>query len=160
MSRLERQPMEREAALRRLSDAGRSVSDTAVMFHARAAECFGLGVTDWKALGIIERSGPMTHRDLVTMIGLKPASVTNVLDRLESQQWITRTKADGDARRISISVNKQKVSSYRKQIFGSLMDRLNGIYEQYSTEDLNLIAEALEKVAQAQAAATDELPRV
>ncbi|MGV2068595.1 MarR family winged helix-turn-helix transcriptional regulator [Agrobacterium sp. 22-226-1] len=160
MSSREAQPLQRKDALRRLGNAGRAMSDTAVMFHERAAEYSGLGVSDWKALGIIERSGPMTHRDLVHLIGLKPASVTNILDRLESRQWISRVKAEDDARRIAISVNEQKISAYRQQIFGSLISRLNTIYEQYSTEDLTIIADALEKIAQAQAAAKDDIPGV
>lgn len=148
--------LQREAALHRLGDAGRAMSDAVVLFHTRAAEHFGLGVTDWKALGIIERSEPMTHRDLVDQIGLKPASVTNILDRLEGKEWIFRTKAEDDARRISISVNREKLSIFHERIFGSLLKRLGAIYEEYSVEELALIAQALEKIARAQTSAAEE----
>lgn len=147
----------REDVLRRLGDAGRAMSDAAVLFHTRAGARFGLGVTDWKALGIIELSQPMTHRDLVDRLGLKPASVTNILDRLEKQDWIQRTKSESDARRISISVNQEKLARYRWQIFGPMMEKLGEVYNTYSTEELLLIARALEEIARAQEEAAKEL---
>lgn len=147
----------RAAVLRRLGEAGRAMSDAVILFHTRAAERFGLGVTDWKALGIIERSGPMTHRELVDLIGLKPASVTNMLDRLEARGWIFRARADDDGRRITISVNAEQLAMYREQVFGSLLERLLAVYVPYSDEELSLVARALEEIALAQTVAAEEL---
>lgn len=150
-------PLSRETLIHQLREAGRAMSDAAVLFHTRAAECFGLGVSDWKAIGLIEKWGPMTHRQLVDMIGLKPASVTNILDRLEKQEWILRTKAKDDARRISISANREKLSTFREQVFGSLSEKLGTIYAEFSDEELALIVKALENIARAQAVAAEEL---
>ena len=137
--------------------AGRELSDAIVLFHARAAERFGLGTTDWKALGLISRHGPLTHGELARHLGLKPASVTNILDRLEAKAWIRRQKGEGDARRISISVNEEKVAAFQGRVFGKLAERLDSVYGRYTDEELALLTSAMLEIAEAQKAALDEL---
>lgn len=147
----------RDEALQRLHTAGRRLSDATVLFHARAAEAFGLGASETKALGILQRYGPMTHRDLTERVGLKPASVTNMLDRLEAKGWVTRQKSSEDARRVLLSIVAEKAEAYGRNAFGPLMARLEAVYEGYATPELRLIAEAFDAIATAQEAAAREI---
>ena len=147
----------RAEALERLNLAGRRLSDAVVLFHARAAEVFGLGASETKALGFIQRFGPMTHRDLTERIGLKPASVTNIIDRLEAKGWVRRQKSDEDARRVLLTVVPEKAESYRRTVFGPLMARLQGVYDGFSTLELEMIAQAFDAIAAAQEAAAQEI---
>jgi len=64
MSTSKHRSTNRDEALERLGRAGRAMSDAIVLFHGRAAEVFGMGPTDWKALGMIAQHGPMSHREL------------------------------------------------------------------------------------------------
>lgn len=147
----------RAEALQRLDAAGRRLSDAVVLFHARGAEAFGLGASETKALGFIQRFGPMTHRDLTERIGLKPASVTNMLDRLESKGWIRRQKSEEDGRRVMLSLVPEKAERFQSAVFQPLMTRLKEVYTGYDTTQLMLIGEAFDAIAAAQEAAVRDL---
>lgn len=157
MSRSGAKPGNRKEALEQLAHAGRSMSDAIVLFHARAAESFAMGSSDWKALGLIAQHGPISHRELVRHLGLKPASVTNILDRLQSADWIVRTRSSEDGRSVVITANQEKLGAFRQQVFGPLMKRLDEVYAQYGDADLVLIADAFSKIAEAQRMAADEI---
>jgi hypothetical protein len=118
-----------------------SAAKTSAAIHARAAEVFSMGPTDWKTLGLIAQHGPLSHRDLVRRLGLKPASVTSV----------------EDGRSIEIVANEEKLGAFRDRVFGPLMNRLSEVYGRYDESELTLIAEAFERVAAAQTAAAAEL---
>jgi DNA-binding MarR family transcriptional regulator len=147
----------RAEAIRKLTVAGRRLSDATVLFHTKAAEAFGLGASETKALGFIQRFGPMTHRDLTERIGLKPASVTNILDRLEAKGWVRRQRSDEDGRRVLLTVVPEKVDAFRQKVFGPFMMRLEGVYAAFGTEELTLIARAFDSIAAAQEAAARDL---
>lgn len=147
----------RAEALRRLEAAGRHLSDAVVLFHAHAAEAFGLGASETKALGYIQRFGPMSHRDLTERIGLKPASVTNMLDRLEAKGWIRREKSEEDGRRVLLSLVPEKTERFQAAVFGPLMTRLKDVYAGFETTELILIGRAFGAVATAQEAALRDI---
>lgn len=147
----------RTEALERLHAAGRRLSDATVLFHARAAEAFGLGASETKALGILQRFGPMTHRDLTERVGLKPASVTNMLDRLESKGWVRRQKSNEDARRVLLTIVPEKAEAFGRTVFAPLMARLEAVYDGYATAELHRIAEAFDAIAAAQEVAAREI---
>lgn len=149
----------RAEALERLGIAGRRLSDAVVLFHSRAAEAFGRGAseTKTKTLGVIQRFGPMTHRDLTEHVGLKPASVSNILDRLEAKGWIRRQRSSEDARSVLVTTLPEKTGHFRKTVFGALMARLQGVHDGYDAAELLLIADAFGAIAAAQEAAADDL---
>lgn len=157
MSTSKQNSPERDRALERLAQAGRAMSDAIVLFHARAAEAFGMGSSDWKALGLIAQHGPISHRVLVRHLGLKPASVTNILDRLQSAGWVERKRSSEDGRSIEITANEARLGTFRRQVFGPLMARLNDVYGSYSDAELMLLADAFAKIAEAQNKAVEEI---
>ena len=148
---------ERTAAMAALAEAGRALSDAIVLFHSRASESVGLGATDWKALGLIAQGGPMTHGELREKLKLKPASVTNILDRLESGDWIERRRSPHDGRSVVVTVNEARVGEMRERVFGPLMERMAEVYARYDPDELRLLADAFARIAHAQTAATAEL---
>lgn len=147
----------RAEALAQLTVSGRRLSDAVVLFHTRAAEAFGLGTSESKALGFIQQFGPISHRELTARLGLKPASVTNILDRLEAKGWIQRKKSPTDARSILLTVVPEKVEHFRAVVFGPLMSRMQSVYDGFDTEQLVLISQAFEAIAAAQEAAARDL---
>lgn len=149
--------LERDKALERLAQTGRAMSDAIVLFHARAAEAFSMGSSDWKALGLIAQHGPISHRELVRHLGLKPASVTNILDRLQSAGWVERKRSSEDGRSIEITANEERLGSFRRQVFGPLMTRLNEVYGQYTDAELTLLADAFARIADAQNKAVEDI---
>jgi len=140
-----------------LAEAGRALSDAIVLFHSRASDSVGLGATDWKALGLIAQGGPMTHGELREKLKLKPASVTNILDRLEAGGWIERRRSPHDGRSVVVTVNEARVGEMRERVFGPLMERMAEVYARYDSGELRLLADAFARIAHAQTAATAEL---
>ena len=70
--------------------AGRRVGQAAVLFHTKVAAHFGLGPPDIKALDLIERQTRIAPSELAQQLGLAPASVTAMINRLESKRLIRR----------------------------------------------------------------------
>lgn len=89
----------RQQLLGDLSLVGRENSDATVLFHAAIADRLDLHPTDYKALGILERLGPLSAGDVARRTGLAPASVTDLIDRLEQKGFVRRVRGSTDRRR-------------------------------------------------------------
>jgi predicted transcriptional regulator len=146
----------RSELLTRLSEAGRDLSDAVVMFHSAASARLGLGPSDWKILGLLERHGPRTAGELSEHAGLAPASVTGILDRLEDRGWIRRSRDEADRRRVVVALD-HRLSADMGSLFGGLMRRLNELYARYPDRDLERLAVLLSEIAECQKEATREL---
>lgn len=146
----------RETLLERLSAAGREMSDAAVMYHAALAEELGLGASDWKTLGLLERHGRLTAGELSSHSGLAPASITGILDRLERGGWIRRGRDPEDRRRVVVELDREAVAGM-DGVFVGLARRLDELYERYDDEELELLLDFMLEVARRQKAATAEL---
>src|SRR4029453_5253182 len=97
-SRGPRGRMSRRALLDALTEAGRAHSDATVLFHAAVADELGLNPTDHKVMSILERRGPLSAGQIPQRTGLATASVTALLDRLETR-GVVRRRSDPAARR-------------------------------------------------------------
>lgn len=147
---------ERKQALRRLEDAGRSLSDAAVLYHGAMADRVGLNPSQWKVLGLLQRWGPLTAGELATRSGLAPPSVSGILDRLEGRGLLGRSPDPGDRRRIRVEVRVEGLAELY-QAFEGLTRRLADLHSRYSPEEMQLIAGYLEEAAARQREATAEL---
>lgn len=62
-----------------------------------------LAVSDVAALEVLDREGPLPAGQLGHRLGLRPASVTALLDRLEAAGYIRRDRDPHDRRRSTVS---------------------------------------------------------
>lgn len=147
---------ERERALAEIGEAGRSLSDSAVLYHGALAGRLGLNSSDWKVLGLLERDGALSAGDLSSRTGLAPASISGILDRLEERGLVTRSADPTDRRRTLVDVREEGIRGMYA-LFEGLMRRLGELHEQYSVEELALVARYLRKAAEIQREATTEL---
>lgn len=147
---------DRDEVLKRAGAAGRRMSDAAVLYHGVLSDRLGLGASDWKVLGLVQSGGTVTAGEVVRRSGLKPASVTGVLDRLERRGYVRRVRDEQDRRRVVVEITPGLVEGGR-ELFTGLMRRLDALYEDYSDAELELIAGFLEEVAEHQVQATAEL---
>jgi len=132
----------RKRNLAELARVGREHSDATVLFHATVASRMGLHPTDYKALGILERLGPMTAGDIARNSGLATASVTNLIDRLEKKGFVRRVRDGRDRRRVLVEAVRDRVSAGRV-LFASTIESLAGLFKRYSDRELALIADFL-----------------
>lgn len=147
----------REALVEDMHLAGREISTAAVNFHAAVAARRGLAPTDTKALDLLLREGPLTHRELGRRTGLAPASVTGLIDRLERKGLVRRDSHPDDGRRILIVADAEVAFQEMAPLFGAWVAELEALYGGYSDAELTVIADFMHKAAARQAALTTEL---
>ncbi|HEX6924301.1 MAG TPA: MarR family transcriptional regulator [Longimicrobiaceae bacterium] len=133
------------------------MSDAAVMFHTAMAAKLGLGPSDWKTLGLLERYGPQTAGELAERSGLARPSVTGILDRLERGGWLRRERDPEDGRRVVVRLDEAAARSFIGAYFEGLARRLEGLYARYDDSELELLLEFMREVARRQTEATAEL---
>lgn len=133
---------ERAQLLKDLALAGREHSDATVIFHAAVASLLDLHPTDYKALGLVERLGPLSAGDIAQHSGLATASVTNLLDRLEQRGFVRRVRDPADRRRVLVEPVRDRLSAGRA-VFASSIRSLERLFERYSEAELAVIADFL-----------------
>jgi DNA-binding MarR family transcriptional regulator len=136
----------RRAILDELARVGRENSDATVLFHSTIAGLLDLHATDYKVLGILERSGPMSAGEIARHSGLAAASVTNLIDRLEQKGFVRRVADPADRRRVMVEAVSDRLGGARA-LFSSTRQSLARLYERYSDRELAVIADFLRENA-------------
>jgi DNA-binding MarR family transcriptional regulator len=139
-----------------LHQAGREHSNAAVMFHTAVGARMGLGVTEEKTLGLLEREGALTAGEIAARTGLAPASVSGLIDRLERKQFVRRARDRDDGRRVIVEINREHVASFGALITAFVAE-LEALYADYSDEQLTVILDFLRRSAAIQREATGEM---
>jgi DNA-binding MarR family transcriptional regulator len=148
--------IQREALLQAVYDSGRELSTAAVMFHTKLSELRGLSATEGKAIDILLRFGPMTAGEFGEHSGLAPASVTGLMQRLESKGVAKRLRHAQDKRKVLIElVGDQRAAATPH--FEDFMAGLAAVLEGYSDDELRVIADFSTKAARVQQEAAGRL---
>jgi DNA-binding MarR family transcriptional regulator len=149
----------RDEILEQLARVGREHSDATVLFHSTIASLLDLHPTDYKVLGILERSGPLSAGDIARMSGLAAASVTNLIDRLEKKRFVRRIADPADGRRVLVEVVAERIA-HGARLFASTRRSLAELWDQYSDRELSVIADFLRQNAERLRAETSKLAGV
>jgi 3-hydroxy-9,10-secoandrosta-1,3,5(10)-triene-9,17-dione monooxygenase reductase component len=85
----------------------RAAHDSAGHFHVRLKD-FGLNMLSWRVMACLADGQAWTVNDLCKVSVAKQPTVSKLLDRLETQRWITRTRASGeeDARKVMVTLTR------------------------------------------------------
>lgn len=152
-------PPDRETLLAALMAAGQELGAAAVFFHASVADALGLGPADTKALDVLQRHGEMTHKDLGELTGLAPASITDMVDRLQARGLVRRRTHPEDRRRVLISVVPEALYPVMEPLFTPFVTALRERYADLDDDQLALLAEIFRDIARIQMAAARDLGR-
>lgn len=87
------------AAVRELLHAGRELTN-------RVARQAGRSATDTTALGLLDMLGPLSPVDLATHLGIRTASATVLVDRLEEAGDVMRVRHASDRRRVVVHLTE------------------------------------------------------
>ena len=118
-----------------------SSSETA-LFHQAAAAKYGLGITDMKALGALMQEGPMTAGQIAKRLSLTSGAVTSLIDRLERRNFVQRAPDPTDRRKVVVIPNLETLAS-GENVYISMGEAFNRLYETYSTEQLEFLVRYL-----------------
>ncbi|MBU8868084.1 MarR family transcriptional regulator [Paenarthrobacter aromaticivorans] len=149
---------QREALLEAVYASGRELSTAAIMFHTALSELRGLSATEGKAIDILLRHGPMTAGEFGEHSGLAPASVTGLMQRLESKGVARRSKHGEDKRKVLIELVGDQVAA-AAPYFTDFMGGMAALLEGYSDDELRIIADYSSKAARVQQEAAVRLSR-
>lgn len=79
------------------------------------------------------------QRELSRAMHISPASVTNMLQRMERDGWITRERDESDQRivRVSLTDKAKKLRSEARKVFHEMEAELSSIYTEEEKETLH-----------------------
>ncbi|MBE1588766.1 MarR family transcriptional regulator [Nonomuraea angiospora] len=146
----------RKNLLEALSMAGRDNSNAAVMYHTAMGERLGLGMTEEKTLDLLQRMGPLTAGEIGQHAGLAPATVSGLIDRLESKWLVRRVRDTRDRRRVIVEINYERLAGF-SELFEPFVAALGELYERYTDDELELILDYVTRATALQRAATRDL---
>lgn len=137
-------------------DAVRENSTATVFFHIAMAEVNGLCPSDHKALDLISRRDGLTAGELGTETGLASASVTSLIDRLESRGYVRRVRGRRDRRRIKVEAIPEKIEAMQER-FTPLKQQARERLSGFDDAQLETIREFLATASALLREATQEL---
>jgi DNA-binding MarR family transcriptional regulator len=139
-------------AWRRLSsevqNALRDVNGHFIVLNHQVGARVSLRHVDLSCLDHIARYGPISPGALAKRIGMHPATMTGILDRLERSGWIARERDPSDRRAVVVrTLPDRGVELYH--LYTGMRGALDEICADYDAEQLELIVGFLNRVADA-----------
>jgi DNA-binding MarR family transcriptional regulator len=107
-----------------------------------AAARLGLNRTDLRCLGILTRAGALSAGRLAQTVGLSPAAMTTVIDRLVRAGYALRVPDAGDRRRVTVEPTPAAHAA-TDEIWGPLGAEAHHLLSQRTVEELALIRDFL-----------------
>lgn len=146
----------RAALIAEVREAARAHSTATVLFHAAVNERRGLSVTEGKALDLLARLGPLTPGQLAEHTALAPASITELVDRLEAKGIVRRSRDAQDRRRVLVDIVPDALREMSRTFerFGRSTDAL---WNEFSQEELEVVRRFLVRAAAFMQGATARL---
>lgn len=120
-----------------------------ILFHTNLSRRVGLGVTEEKVLELVRRHGHPSVGELAQHTGMAKNSISDVLDRLEAKGFVTRKPHPSDGRKVAVVATEEGAARI-SQLFVGMLNRLDQLQAEYTTEDLALIADYQRRAAEIQ----------
>ena len=121
--------------------AEREFSNAVIFFHEAVASHLGMGIAEWKCLGILDEHGPSTATQLAKMSGFTSGAITGIVDRLERDGYARREKHPSDRR--SVIVHPVHLEQFKKEkvfpIFQPLKRSMAALASRYTEPELAVI---------------------
>ncbi|MER6946067.1 MarR family transcriptional regulator [Nonomuraea sp. NPDC000554] len=116
----------------------RKTNVLSVSMSQAAAVRIGINTTDLHCLNLLSE-GPLTASELARRAGITTASVTGVIDRLESVGYVRRERDDADRRKVVVTVDVQRAGADVAPVFAPLIKAWRASLGDYNDEELELI---------------------
>ena len=111
---------------------------------------------DLDCLNLIDRHGPLSPSALSRRAGLHPATLTGVLDRLERGGWVARERDPSDRRAVVVRALRDRYAELLG-LYAGMNRSMNQICAGYDDAELQVIADFLQRTAEAGQSAAEAL---
>ncbi len=138
-------PARRDQEIADVLDNLRRVFRVVHRYSKRAEKVGGLTGPQVWAMKVLAESAPIRVTDLARRMYLHPSTVVGILDRLEQQTMVTRTRSEVDHRVVTVSLTGKGCDTVSKipEIAQGLL--LKGLRE-LSSVDLETVSEGLRRL--------------
>lgn len=131
-----------------IKDTLREVRGELTALNQGIGERAGLREADLHCLDVISRDGPLGPSDVARRVGVHPATMTGVLDRLERGGWILREPHPNDRRAVLVRAAPQRGRELAA-LYAGMNTAVDDICARYGDAELNVIIDFLTRVADA-----------
>jgi DNA-binding MarR family transcriptional regulator len=136
----------RRRTMNQITDAIREMGVVMTVLNLRAGEQVGLRDVEMKALDVLMRDGAMSAKAVGQRLGMHPATMTGILDKLENAGWVTRERDPDDRRVVLIRPVRERVGEVVR-LFTGMNTLTTEMLDRYDTAQLETIADFLASVA-------------
>jgi len=136
---------ERRRTMNQITDTIREMGVVMTVLNLRAGEQVGLRDVEMKALDVLMRDGAMSAKALGQRLGMHPATMTGILDKLEKAGWVTRERDPDDRRVVLIQPVRERVGEIVR-LFAGMNNMAAQMLDRYDTAQLETIADFLASV--------------
>lgn len=126
------------------------------LLNHQVSDRLGLQDVDLECLDLIARTGPLTPSALARAADLHPATVTGVLDRLESAGWIRRERLPSDRRAVHLTADPDRAREVLA-LYEPLRAAIAEVCSGFGAGQLAAVAAFLDGVVAVAKGATDDL---
>jgi DNA-binding Lrp family transcriptional regulator len=116
----------------------------------------GLRDVDLACLDLLARQGRLSPSALAKLLQVHPATMTGMLDRLETDGWIVRERDGDDRRAVLIGLVPARMRDLMGQYAG-MNGAIDRIAASYAPEQLAVITDFLTRLSAASREASDDL---
>jgi MarR family transcriptional regulator, organic hydroperoxide resistance regulator len=134
----------KQSLIDRLMFLGQMGSTETALFHQKAADSYGMGITDTKAVSALMQEGPMTAGEIAQRLHVTSGAATNLIDRLESKGVVKRMPDAKDRRKVIVQVNKKAIHD-GKHVYESMGKAYSKLLAVYSIKELEMLISYHEK---------------
>jgi DNA-binding MarR family transcriptional regulator len=103
---------------------------------------------DFDCLDVIARHGPLAPSALARRVGVHLATMTGILDRLQSGGWITRERPSDDRRGILVRSLPNRQPELLEQLSG-MNTAMDEVCDHYTDDQLKIILDFLQRTTEA-----------
>ncbi len=135
----------RSALVAELLETLRRANALTVSLTQAAAAQLGINTTDLHCMNLLGQGDPKTAGELARLTGLTTASITGVIDRLEKAGYARRRPDPSDRRRVVVELVMDRAAPAVAPVFTPLVRAMRQTLDDYSEEQLQLIADFLER---------------
>jgi DNA-binding MarR family transcriptional regulator len=129
--------------MNQITDSFREMAVVMTVLNLRAGEQVGLRDVEMKALDVLMRDGAMSAKALGQRLGMHPATMTGILDKLEKSGWVIRERSPEDRRVVLIQPVRERVGEIIR-LFTGMNNNAIALLDRYDTEKLETIAEFMD----------------
>ena len=120
------------------------------------AASVGINAIDLECLDLLQIHGPLPTGQLAVKAGLRTATMTSILDRLEKAGFVRRDRS-GEDRRVVIVHIEARAAQEVGPLFSHIATHMAKVEEQFSDDELAIVSRYTKLAASAAIKAIDDL---